>query len=247
MSDRQALLVSSGNGPGECRQGVAHLLAKLADEAARLGLDLDMAERPAPHGPSSAVVVLTGRGAAAMAERWEGVVLWRCRSALRPKHPRKTWFLQIFRLAPAIAEIRIDPDTVEMQAIRAGGPGGQHQNKTASAIRARWTDPAGRVWSVAVRDSRSQHQNRRIALERIAGLIAAEQAEADLSRRGALHDLRGRTQRGAPRRVFEGAGYREVGGAPADARPADGLGLPRLIGERRDGMEVRGQDDVAER
>lgn len=155
MTGRQTLLVKSGDGPGECREAVARLMARLAAEAARAGLDIDMAERPAPHGPASAIVVLTGPGAEAMARDWEGVILWRSRSALRPRHPRKTWFVRIFRLPPAAARVEIDPETVAMQTLRAGGPGGQPQNKTSSAIRARWTDSAGRAWSVSVRDSRS--------------------------------------------------------------------------------------------
>lgn len=211
MTGREALLISSGDGPGECRQAVAHLLVRLTEAAESRGLDIDIAERPAPHGPSSAVAVLTGPGAAAMARDWEGAALWRCASALRPGHRRKNWFIQVFRLAPATAPVRIDPAAVKMQAIRAGGPGGQHQNKTSSAIRARWTDPDGRVWSVAVRDSRSQHQNRRLALERLSALIAAERTEADMARKTATHDLHGRIQRGTPRRIFEGAAFREVG------------------------------------
>ena len=210
MSERESLLVSSGDGPGECRQAVGHLLVWLTEEAARLGLDIDIAEREAPHGPSSAVVVLNGTGAGSMARDVEGVVLWRCQSALRPKHPRKTWFVQIFRLPPAIPRVRIDPDAVELQAIRAGGPGGQHQNKTSSAIRARWSDPEGRLWSVVVRDSRSQHQNRRLALERLSALSTAERAAAEASHRGATRALHSQLRRGAPRRVFEGEGFRDV-------------------------------------
>ena len=210
MTERETLLISSGNGPAECRQAVAHLLVRLAEEADLLDLDLDIAERAAPHGPASAVVVLTGLGAADMARAWEGSLLWRCPSRLRPKHPRKTWFAQIFRLAPAPVAVRIDPDKVEMQAIRAGGPGGQHQNKTSSAIRARWVDPEGRTWSVVVRDSRSQHMNRRVALDRLSVLISADRAEAAASQKAAVHDLHGQIQRGDPRKVFEGKGFQEV-------------------------------------
>lgn len=210
MTERETLLVSSGNGPGECRQAVAHLLIRLAEEAELLGLDLDVAERAAPHGPASAVIVLTGTGATDMALEWEGSILWRCPSSLRPKHPRKNWFAQIFRLAPAPVAIRIDPETVEMQAIRAGGPGGQHQNKTSSAIRARWVDPEGRNWSVVVRDNRSQHMNRRVALDRLSVLISADRAEAAASQKAAVHDLHGQIRRGDPRKVFEGEGFREV-------------------------------------
>lgn len=145
-----------------------------------------------------------------MAREWEGSILWRCPSSLRPKHPRKNWFAQIFRLAPVPVAIRIDPETVEMQAIRAGGPGGQHQNKTSSAIRARWVDPEERAWSVVVRDNRSQHMNRRVALDRLSVLISAERAEAAASQKAAVHDLHGQIQRGDPSKVFEGEGFREV-------------------------------------
>lgn len=210
MTGPQALLVSSGDGPGECRQAVAHVLARLAGEAARLCLDLDVAERPAEPGPSSAVVLLDGAEAEAMARDWEGVILWRCRSALRPRHARKTWFVQVFRLEPAAAVVRIDPEEVTMQAIRAGGPGGQHQNTTSSAVRARWVDPSGRAWSAAVRDNRSQHQNRRVALDRLAALVAADQAEAEATRRGETRRLHGQLQRGAPRRIFKGPEFREA-------------------------------------
>lgn len=193
MTERETLLLSSGNGPGECRQAVAHLLVRLAAEAELLGLDLDVAERAAPHGPASAVIVLTGTGAAEMAREWKGSILWRCPSSLRLKHPRKNWFAQIFRLAPAPVAIRIDPEAVEMQAIRA-----------------RWVDPEGRAWSVVVRDNRSQHMNRRVALDRLSVLISADRAEAVASQKAAVHDLHGQIQRGDPRKVFDGKGFQEV-------------------------------------
>ncbi|NPD15648.1 peptide chain release factor-like protein [Xinfangfangia sp. D13-10-4-6] len=208
MSMAETLLISSGNGPGECRQAVAHFLAWLEDQVALYGLDLDIAAREGAHGPSSAVVVLGGTGADLLAQQVAGVVLWRCASGLRPKHPRKNWFIQIFRLTPPPAQVAIDPGAVEMQAIRAGGPGGQHQNKTASAIRARWRDDKGRLWSVVVRDSRSQHQNRRIALERLAALIAADQAGAEAAAQGESHALHHQLQRGAPHLVFDGPAFR---------------------------------------
>lgn len=210
MSQKEALLLSSGNGPGECRQALGHLLSWLAEKAAQQGVELDVATRDAAHGPASAVVILSGARAGELAGDVEGVILWRCQSELRPRHKRKTWFVQVFRLPAATDVVGIDPATVEMQAMRAGGPGGQHQNKTSSAIRARWTNDQGQVYSVVVRDNRSQHQNRRLALERLANLAAAEQAEADASRRDETWALHGQLQRGTPRRVFEGRQFKEV-------------------------------------
>ncbi len=210
MSEKEALLLSSGNGPGECRQAVSHLLAWLATKAAQYGVELDIATRDAQHGPSSAVVILSGTHASALALAVEGVILWRCQSELRPKHKRKNWFVQIFRLPTTTKVVSVDPASVEMQAIRAGGPGGQHQNKTSSAIRARWISAHKQVYSVVVRDSRSQHQNRRLALERLAALASAEQAEAEASRRGETWALHGQLQRGEPHRIFEGRHFKEV-------------------------------------
>jgi len=52
----------------------------------------------------------------------------------------------------------------EIQTFRAGGPGGQHQNKTDSAVRIIHKESG----AVAVaRDSRSQHTNRKLAFRRL--------------------------------------------------------------------------------
>lgn len=51
-----------------------------------------------------------------------------------------------------------------VETFRAGGPGGQHQNKTESGVRMVHV-PTG--ITVVARDDRSQHRNRTIALERM--------------------------------------------------------------------------------
>jgi len=54
---------------------------------------------------------------------------------------------------------------LKVEFFRAGGKGGQHQNKTSSACRIRHP-PSGAVGES--REERSQHQNRRIAFKRMA-------------------------------------------------------------------------------
>jgi ribosome-associated protein len=54
---------------------------------------------------------------------------------------------------------------VRVDVFRASGPGGQHVNKTESALRLTHA-PSGVV--VIARDSSSQHRNREIAFERLA-------------------------------------------------------------------------------
>jgi len=58
---------------------------------------------------------------------------------------------------------------VEIDVFRSSGPGGQHVNKTNSALRlTHW--PSGVV--VVAQDSPSQHRNREIAFERLAERLA---------------------------------------------------------------------------
>src|SRR6185436_11560397 len=117
---------------------LARALDLLAREAEAAGIALDVATGPDPdgNGPASAIGLLEGDGAEALAASWVGSVLWVAESPLRPHHKRKNWFVGVFRLAPqAIEPAGLDPADVRFEAFSAGGPGGQHQNKTASAIR----------------------------------------------------------------------------------------------------------------
>lgn len=68
---------------------------------------------------------------------------------------------------PLLRECRVD-------TFRSGGKGGQHQNVTDSGVRLTHT-PTGIV--VAVREERSQHRNKAIALERLRARLEALHAE----------------------------------------------------------------------
>ena len=90
-------------------------------------------------------------------------------------------------------QIEIPDEELEWKFIRASGPGGQNVNKVSSAVQLRFLLPrntsltgavrgrlrrlAGQRLTddgsilIAARSERSQEQNRRAALERLAGLI----------------------------------------------------------------------------
>ena len=133
------LLLTSGRGPAECRIALAKVLDLLTRQAHALGLVVDVAAGPDPDGwgPASAIVVLHGDGAVAFARGWIGSIQWIAQSPVRPRHKRKNWFIGISERPsmPAGPEALAERD-VRFEAFRAGGPGGQHQNKTESAVRA---------------------------------------------------------------------------------------------------------------
>lgn len=81
---------------------------------------------------------------------------------------------------PEEVEIEIKPEDLEVQTMTAGGPGGQHQNKTASAVRMTHI-PTGTV--VVCRDDRSQHRNRAKALRLIKSRIYEQMREKAMADR----------------------------------------------------------------
>ncbi len=74
----------------------------------------------------------------------------------------------------AQVDIEIREEDLEEQAIRAGGPGGQHVNKTSSAIRLKHI-PTG--IEVRCQAERSQHKNRAMALAMLRARLARLEEE----------------------------------------------------------------------
>ncbi|MCA1685667.1 MAG: peptide chain release factor 1 [Planctomycetia bacterium] len=87
---------------------------------------------------------------------------------------------------PEDVDIVIRPEDLQVDTMTAGGPGGQHQNKTASAVRMTHL-PTGIV--VVCRDERSQHKNRAKALR----LLRTRLYEAATEKARSERDERRRT------------------------------------------------------
>jgi peptide chain release factor len=210
---RMWLQITAGRGPVECQLAVRKLADVLEREARVAGLAcevLDAVEGDARGAMLSALLSLEGDAVTAFAARNQGSVLWICASPLRPGHKRKNWFVGVDVLSPPDTggSTQIKLSDVTFEAMRASGPGGQHVNKTESAVRATHK-PTGLV--TTAREERSQAMNKRLALARLARLIAAgaTAAEADADRqRWAQHD---QLERGRPTRTFKGPEFREQG------------------------------------
>jgi ribosome-associated protein len=85
--------------------------------------------------------------------------------------------------------IAVPLEEIELRVSRSSGPGGQHANVTASRVEAIFDVPASRALSDAqkaricarlgsrvtavAQDTRSQHRNRELALERLARRLSA--------------------------------------------------------------------------
>jgi peptide chain release factor len=204
------LLLTSGRGPAECRMALARALETLTRGAEMLGLEVDCVAGPDVdgHGPASAIVVLHGAGAETFAAPWLGSIQWIAQSPLRPHHKRKNWFIGISVLPPEpVAAKPLALADVRFEAFRAGGPGGQHQNKTEIAVRA--VHIASGL-AVVAREERSQHRNRALALERLAALLCLQGQFAAIVDRQAAHAAHDQLERGRPAKRFNGAGCKEV-------------------------------------
>jgi peptide chain release factor len=199
--------ISAGEGPAECCWVVARLEEVLIEQAAAVGLEARVLERVDGEQPGTFKTVLLsldGDDPAAFMADWEGTVQWIGKSPYRPHHKRKNWFVGVETFEPP-ATPRWSDDELRVDVMRSSGPGGQHVNKTESAVRVTHL-PTG--LSAIAREERSQHLNRRLALARLARLFEqqGQASEADLRRqRWQKHHA---LVRGQAVRVFEGPDFR---------------------------------------
>jgi len=77
------------------------------------------------------------------------------------------------------AELEALARDCDIEFTRAGGPGGQHRNKVETAVRLTHR-PSGVV--VLASERRSQTRNKELALERLAGKLAAIEEQRRLER-----------------------------------------------------------------
>lgn len=107
-------------------------------------------------------------------------------------------------LRERLARLGIDSGDVEEKFARSSGPGGQHVNKTSTAVALRH-GPSG--LSVRVEDTRSQARNRQLAWERLLDAIEEQRRAAQAERKSAREKKRrqnAKRPRGVKERILEG-------------------------------------------
>jgi len=196
------LQVSAGQGPVECAWAVLQVVEKMRESAASAGVELTTLDvMPGPRPGTSQSVLLSLRGGEAVGPflaTWRGTIQWVARSPFRPEHKRKNWFVGVEILTPP-PDASFDSREVRFETMRASGPGGQHVNRTESAVRVTHL-PTGVQASAS--EERSQHRNKKLALARLAARLEQRHherhAEASRTRWQAHHTL----ERGNATRIF---------------------------------------------
>ena len=198
--------ITSGRGPAECTWVVAEVLKKILQEAENNGIKTSVLQHDAGQENGTvetATVLLEGNNVTQFVNSWIGTIQWIGQSQFRKFHKRKNWFIGIFEVEKS-SDLIIEEKDIQYQAMRSSGAGGQHVNKVSSAIRATHI-PTG--ISVVSMDSRSQHQNKKLATERLLAKFKEEsvkQLKTDVKSQW-TNQLE--IQRGNPVRVFQGLDF----------------------------------------
>ncbi|WP_438024175.1 peptide chain release factor-like protein [Sorangium sp. So ce233] len=201
---RSWVQISAGRGPIEVRRFVAKLAERIEALCEERGLAVVDVTVHGDEGAPASVEILVEGDARRCLEGEIGTHALVERSAERGRAARKRWFAGVAvhpaeTGAGAGAGAGVDQRELEISACRASGPGGQHVNKTLTAVRVHHR-PSG--ITVRVADERSQRANVRRGLERIAERLAERAArrlaEGEAARWGE-HD---RIVRGEPVRTY---------------------------------------------
>ncbi|MCO6537610.1 MULTISPECIES: peptide chain release factor H [Gilliamella] len=200
------LFFSSARGPAECTLAVSKAVTKFLDEARQLSVTTEIVENVLGDNPNtfrSVLISVEGLQSEQLIQRWLGTIQWICQSPYRPTHKRKNWFIGITCLKNPS---QIIDSSIEFTTMKSSGAGGQHVNKTESAVRA--THLATGI-SVKVQTERSQHANKRLAKLLLAHKLAEYEANTHQQHKTTRQQFHYSVPRGNSSLVFYGEKFSE--------------------------------------
>ena len=182
---RNAILtIHAGAGGTESQDWAEMLLRMYLRWAERRGYKAEILDTsPGDEaGIKNAVIGISGDYACGYLKSEHGVHRLVRLSPFDADHARHTSFamVEVMPEAEANVDVKIEPDDLKVEAFRSSGPGGQHMQKTSSAVRLTHL-PTGLVSTC--QSERSQHQNKETALKILQSrLLELELAERTAER-----------------------------------------------------------------
>ena len=209
---RDAILtVHPGAGGTESQDWAEMLLRMFLRWAERNGFQCDVTDRLEGEGAGikSATVEITGENVYGLLQSEIGVHRLVRISPFDSAARRHTSFASVFVIPLVDDDINMEvtPDALKIDVVRASGAGGQHVNRTESAVRMTHM-PTGIV--VQCQSERSQHKNRATALKQLkARLYEYELAKRRVEERK-LEDTKMEINFGSQIRSYVLAPYRMI-------------------------------------